>query len=1111
MLRPIIMIGCGGSGQKAVRYVRNSVVRHLEHNGIQRLPRAWQFLGVDTLTTQEDATIPFLPNNDYKSVSLEFETYQELNRALETKFSLKKNPRAFADLQGWRPCPDEVTVPLKEGAGQLRAVGRSAGILALQNLISDRVKFAFTECTAGGPELVEVSRKLGVEVPPGTPVPSPLTIIVGSMAGGTGAGIMLDVVDLVRRVDTRGAFPVLVAFTSDIFGPGVMTHLMTANTTAFIAEMLSAYWDDENTDSALIPATVAVNTRGPHSTFLIGRKNIDGLDLGNSNNVYRAVGEALAAVCTSSAVQTQFNNFITVNWNTRAPGNAGGFGFNDSNFPGVASSFGSATIAIGRDRFRDYLGKLLHRWIVEHLSDGFESVAASELGEVAKSMTGPAKIAELVRRRQTEFAIACGLHESSEGSKLVSDRFVSSEIMRTRLAEVSNKIRAPFAAAAPQAGATLQRQLIAQAAQVKIAELAASDAEMRVQMREWGTEILHKVLRATSEFSGSMSYPVTLELLKTLRTQVLQLCGQMREDAKRARGAAEEAAKRAQTHLGGNQRGSLAISAGPVQETIQDLSKEVVLAWSAQVRERLIVALESVATNMLSNLEASVNQSLARVHRLTKSQDGKPAEVAGWPKNDGVVPTGFTPSPVEFYLEEHGTWPETARQMLAKSLGDTSGLPLDPVEAASRLIIRGGFGGDGSRPAVDPLVWANSASGNLEWEPTQKVQAVIADDVEVLAARIDAWMMRPNMELSNALLDDLGGYLMPTHPKTGNAIADHQDRMAKFRQILAEALSQSRPLIEIDKTMNAEVHPEQLQFELSIQGFPFGEGHPAREITSQVVQGFLNTATPVNWIFSDNEAESVLITSFLRHPVNPSVITSFTKPLDAALKEFSDGRLRASFWQWRRSRILENFVPLPDDLRRAAVRGYAVARALGTLTNVPLGRNQISNDDGVFDFPPYLLTETNETNMLPCLLEAMVLAFAAGPTRGKSAFDAYRVLIQYGLGGGLTSEFKIDGSTLRILESGDYGSTKVLDPKRAGQLTAEGNFVANAITYVTNHLVTLEKLTTKGMDARSWRTKLGNVVPTDTLSMEMLDDIKSGYVEVRTALEQISSGETSTA
>ena len=50
MLRPVIMIGCGGSGQKAVRYIRDAVRRQLDHNNWEGgIPNAWQFIGLDTL------------------------------------------------------------------------------------------------------------------------------------------------------------------------------------------------------------------------------------------------------------------------------------------------------------------------------------------------------------------------------------------------------------------------------------------------------------------------------------------------------------------------------------------------------------------------------------------------------------------------------------------------------------------------------------------------------------------------------------------------------------------------------------------------------------------------------------------------------------------------------------------------------------------------------------------------------------------------------------------------------------------------------------------------------------------------------------------------------
>ena len=159
-------------------------------------------------------------------------------------------------------------------------------------------------------------------------------------------------------------------------------------------------------------------------------------------------------------------------------------------------------------------------------------------------------------------------------------------------------------------------------------------------------------------------------MLQSTRAQVLQSSAKFKERAKEANGQAEKAMERARGHLASNPKGSIPMSAAPVQETIQDLSKAIVFEWSARVYVRLAIALESVATTMLSGVEASISQSMARIDTLTKPQDGKPAVVSGWPKNDGVVPNSFAPSPVEFFLEEHSTWPDTASRLISKSLGD---------------------------------------------------------------------------------------------------------------------------------------------------------------------------------------------------------------------------------------------------------------------------------------------------------------------------------------------------------------------------------------------------------------------------------------------------------
>jgi len=1105
MLRPIIMIGCGGSGQKAVRYVRDAVKRHLEHNGWKGgFPQAWQFLGVDTLTSQEDQTIPPFPAKDYISVSLDFPTFQGLNTALEAQFSPILQPKAFRELQGWRPNPTEVKVPLREGAGQLRAVGRSAGVLALQEIVKERLKFAFTECAAGGPQLVALCKHLSIEVPPGVSVKDPIILIVGSMAGGTGAGIMLDVVDLVRRTDSQGQFPVLVAFTPDIFPPQVRAGGMMANAAAFMSELLSAYWDNEATDSELVPATVKVDTRGPHSVFMIGRRNIDGLDLQNSNNVYRAVGEALAAVTTSPAVQEQFFNFITTNWEPFATANAGGYGFHAAQMKGVVSSFGSVTVSIGRDRFRDYVKRLLERSIIEYLADGYEMVATSVLGDAAKSMAGAAKIAELTRRNLDQFIVACGLSESDEGVKQISGRFVSNDIMKQRLSQVANNVRLPFAAASQMGGAQWLQTIFSQAQQVKVAELSSVDSQLDLELREWGTEVLLKTLRAATEYAGTLSLPVLQSLLQATQTQVQTASAKMREEAKTASTSADKALEKARTHLSSAGKGSLAMSAAPVQDTIQDVSKAIVLEWASRTRLGLAVALESVATVLLAGVSASVNQSIGRLNLLMKPKDGKEPLIKDWPKNDGVVPNVFAPSPVEFFLESHSEWPEMAKQLLARSIGDTAGLPIDPVDAARLLIVRGNFGGDDSTPPVKPFVWSLGYGSDPVWKPGQQIDLVLADDPSVLSERVDTWLTRPATEMFYALSEGLSSYLMTKHFKTGAAIPDHQERLMAFQEKLRAALQQSRPLIQIDNVMNSTVHGKKLEYTLNISGFPFGGNHPARAICEQEIQGFLKTPQDVNKFFSSGDEESVLISNFLKYPVHPSVLTSFTEPLNEALEEIKDpSLLRSAFWQWRRSRILENYIPLPDELRIAAIRGFAIARIIGTATANAGGQNQISSKEGVFDFPRYLLTETDKNNLLPCLLEAMVLTFAACPTRGKGAFDAYAALIEYGTGGGRGAGFEIDGVTAEIFRSGNYSGIQILDQARANALQSDPNGrVSNAISAIDKVIVRYDEIDTRPLDPKSWRNQVGSVDPVDTLSRELITDLRRGYVMVREALEK---------
>ena len=204
--------------------------------------------------------------------------------------------------------------------------------------------------------------------------------------------------------------------------------------------------------------------------------------------------------------------------------------------------------------------------------------------------------------------------------------------------------------------------------------------------------------------------------------------------------------------------------------------------------------------------------------------------------------------------------------------------------------------------------------------------------------------------------------------------------------------------------------------------------------------------------------------------------------------------------------MLENFVPLPDELRVAAIRGFAVSRILGAMTALPVGQNKIATDKGVFNFPTNLLTETDKNNILPALLEAMVLVFADAPTRGKAAFNAYGALLDYGTGGGMAAGFEIDGVTAQILKTGEYGNVEIVDAARADSLGNDPQTrIKNAIAYLDANIKRYDAIESRPMHPHSWRNQVGAVDPVDTMTRELLPDLRKGHVMVREALERFES------
>ena len=60
--------------------------------------------------------------------------------------------------------------------------------------------------------------------------------------------------------------------------------------------------------------------------------------------------------------------------------------------------------------------------------------------------------------------------------------------------------------------------------------------------------------------------------------------------------------------------------------------------------------------------------------------------------------------------------------------------------------------------------------------------------------------------------------------------------------------------------------------------------------------------------------------------------------------------------------------------------------------------------------------------------------------------------------------------------------------------------VANAIKYLDANIARYDKLDVAPLDARSWRSQVGSVEPVDTMTRELIGDLRKAYVQVREAV-----------
>ena len=215
MLRPLLIVGLGGSGGKTIRAIKQVLQQNLESSGYSGgIPEAWQFLQIDTTYTQQglDFPAPMLAAQEFCSVVPPGSHRDELLSAIE-------NASSPGELQGFLAGWGIPSVAIQIEAlspSMKRADARQVGIPQFASTL-EAIEHSVARMHAPNVlvELKDVSKALSL----GLPQFVPQVFIFTSIGGSSGSGLLMDVAELLKSTTTASWAREAVSFlyTPDVF------------------------------------------------------------------------------------------------------------------------------------------------------------------------------------------------------------------------------------------------------------------------------------------------------------------------------------------------------------------------------------------------------------------------------------------------------------------------------------------------------------------------------------------------------------------------------------------------------------------------------------------------------------------------------------------------------------------------------------------------------------------------------------------------------------------------------------------------------------------------------------------------------------------------------
>lgn len=1029
MLRPFLIVGVGGSGGKTLRAVRYALDLRLRVAGWDEgIPDAWQFLHVDTPLVQDGGEFPapFLPHDSYIGLVPPGAKYSNVVNSINAKLAGKNKE----EINRQFPDPDKVGVAIHLGAGQYRGVGRTVALAKL-GAIAGAAQAAFNRLKKPDSmsQLQRLAKILGADLKQGTQT-DPVFIMVSSVAGGSGAGQYLDVIEAIKA--QFGGAPWSLESYGILYAPDVFDGIKGAsgiprNALATISETVNGYWNNVPNASTIdlfqsaglqLGSNGALDRTGVRYPFIVGRQGQNASFAGQTD-IYLAIATTLAAWMTDDKFQGTIGTYAQGNWDASALRTVDHTPFRKRDALGpVACAIGFGRVTLAREKFVEYSAERFARSCVDRILKAHTEPDPKNL-----IMPEEAWVQDFAEKNEIAFFHASGMHELND-DRGENDQVINALRPQDELSQLASELK--FEVASKTAvGLDKNGGLDIDTWHARIIQIRTDllpkalkkERELRQdRMTLWTQEIQTTFPGTVASFIADYGLRVTEELVHRLSVSVTRSADQLRAESANYREYLNHISSYVYEELRTAGEGSsLRPDSDAVQHALTKIEDSFLWESEAELREtaaKLLVEIQKEFLSPLRQYLSSTFDALSASVAGTERADGRDNDYAFWPeRTKPAVAKKYEPSSNEKMLLEVAEFSDEFERLVTASTEQS--LFRDAVlEVMNQQL--SDFEGHDLVSVVQTWVPTTSADPTMMGIKGKKPQFSIDNNVEDYLQRATEWMSQRGTPFYAFITENLKNYLDTSLPP-----ADYAKREARFLSHIKTAFKAAGPLVLLDSGLLGDTHDLSVGQDdrVIVSALPFGKDAPVYEkLHSFLVEEFSKIPSSVNGqgtsikaevdkFFRDQNVDSIEFFSMQGYPVQPLVMSSMMKPIAAEWQSQSTNEFgRGEFWRWARARLLPEAVPMDGEAFKSILRGYYVSRFMGILHEEPdkdLGlKFDVELSDGSrvsFPHPLLHVGQLKKIDKPAAIMESSIIATALCSAYGNlTPLDAYARLRELG-------------------------------------------------------------------------------------------------------------------